>query len=160
MTFRIGHGFDLHRFSDDPSRPLILGGVEIPDHRGLIGHSDADAICHAICDALLSAAQLGDLGTHFPDTDEQWSGVASTLLLRDVVSLVHAQGWTIANCAVTVLAETPKMKSHREAMQDRLSAIVAAPVSISATTMEKLGPIGEGLCLAAEAVALLEKGSR
>ncbi|MEI7479499.1 MAG: 2-C-methyl-D-erythritol 2,4-cyclodiphosphate synthase [Actinomycetes bacterium] len=160
MSFRIGHGFDLHRFSDDPDRVLILGGITIPSHRGLIGHSDADAICHAICDALLSAAQLGDLGSHFPDTDPKWSGVASTLLLSEVVSLVHATGWSIANCAVTVMAETPKMKHHRAAMQELLEAVTGSPVSISATTMEKLGPIGEGLCLAAEAVALLEKDSR
>jgi 2-C-methyl-D-erythritol 2,4-cyclodiphosphate synthase len=139
---------------------LILGGITIPSHRGLIGHSDADPICHAICDALLSAAQLGDLGSHFPDTDPKWSGVSSTLLLSEVVSLVHATGWSIANCAVTVLAETPKIKPHRAAMQAVLQGLVGAPVSISATTMEKLGPLGEGLCLAAEAVALLEKDSR
>jgi 2-C-methyl-D-erythritol 2,4-cyclodiphosphate synthase len=160
MTMRIGHGFDLHRFSDDPARVLVLGGITIDGHRGLIGHSDADAICHAIADALLSAAQLGDLGQHFPDTDPQWKGVASTLLLREVVGLVHANGWSVANCAVTVLAETPKMKPHRAAIQELLESIVGAPVSVSATTMERLGPIGEGLCLAAEAVALLEKGSR
>ena len=117
MTMRIGHGFDLHRFSDDPSRLLVLGGVTIAGHRGLVGHSDADAICHALCDALLSAAQLGDLGTHFPDTDPKWSGVASTLLLQEVVALVHGEGWSIANGAITVLAETPKMKPHSTEMQ-------------------------------------------
>jgi 2-C-methyl-D-erythritol 2,4-cyclodiphosphate synthase len=160
MTMRIGHGFDLHRFSDDPARVLVLGGITIDGHRGLIGHSDADVICHAIADALLSAAQLGDLGEYFPDTDPQWNGVASTLLLREVLGLVHAKGWSVANCAVTVLAETPKINPHRAAIQELLEGIVGAPVSVSATTMERLGPIGEGLCLAAEAVALLEKGSR
>jgi 2-C-methyl-D-erythritol 2,4-cyclodiphosphate synthase len=159
MTMRIGHGFDLHRFSDDPQRVLVLGGITIAGHRGLIGHSDADAICHAICDALLSAAQLGDLGSHFPDTDPKWAGSDSTVLLGEVVGLVHAAGWSIANCAVTVLAETPKMNPHRHAMQTVLGQLVGAPVSISATTMEKLGPIGEGQCLAAEAVALLERDS-
>jgi len=153
---RIGHGFDLHRVSDDPERQLVLGGVTIAGAPGLIGHSDADVVTHALCDALLGAAGLGDIGMHFPDTDPTWAGADSLALLAHVVSLVHAKGWTIANGDITVIAEAPKLAPHRLAMQERLSGVTRAPISIKATTMERLGPIGEGLALAAEAVALLE----
>ncbi|MEI6700719.1 MAG: 2-C-methyl-D-erythritol 2,4-cyclodiphosphate synthase [Actinomycetota bacterium] len=158
MTYRIGHGFDLHRFSDESDRPLMLGGIFIPDHRGLTGHSDADAVIHALCDALLGAAGLGDLGTHFPESDPTFKDADSTVLLREVVSLIHGHGWKIANADVTVLAETPKLAPHRRDMEEKLSSITRAPISIKATTMERLGPIGEGLALAAEAVALLQNG--
>ena len=153
---RIGHGFDLHRVSDDPSRVLILGGVTILGAPGLVGHSDADVVTHALCDALLGAAGLGDIGMHFPDTDPTWAGADSLALLAHVVSLVHAEGWTIANADITVIAEAPKLAPHRLAMQERMSGVTRAPISVKATTMERLGPIGEGLALAAEAVALLE----
>ena len=158
MTYRIGHGFDIHRFSDDPSRKLMLGGVLFEGQRGLEGHSDADAVIHALCDALLGAAGLGDLGQHFPDSDPAFADADSSQLLAHVVSLVHSNDWVIVNADVTVLAETPKLAPHRKAMATRLSELTSAPISIKATTMERLGPIGEGLGLAAEAVALLQNG--
>ncbi len=160
MTYRIGHGFDLHRFSDDPNRKLMLGGVHLEGHRGLNGHSDADAVIHALCDALLGAAGLGDLGVHFPDNDPTYQDADSSGLLQHVVSLLHGEGWVIVNADVTVLAETPKLSPHRQEMESRLSQITGAPISVKATTMERLGPIGEGLALGAEAVALLQNGQQ
>ncbi len=153
---RVGQGFDIHRTSDDPSRPLVLGGVTIPGALGLVGHSDADVVTHAIADALLGAAGLGDLGQHFPDTDPGTEGVRSIELLTDVLGLIRAAGYTVGNVDATVVAEAPKLAPHRAAMEASLSAIVGAPVSIKATTMERLGPIGAGEAIAAMAVVLLE----
>lgn len=153
---RVGQGFDLHRVSDDPSRRLLLGGVHFEGAPGLVGHSDADVVAHALCDALLGATGLGDLGTHFPDTDPRYAGADSMTLLAEVVSLVHAEGWTIANGDVTVLAEVPKIGPRRAEIEANLERVVRAPISVKATTMERLGPIGEGLALAASAVVLLE----
>lgn len=153
---RVGQGFDIHRRSDDPNRPLVLAGITIPGALGLLGHSDADVVTHAIADALLGAAGLGDLGQHFPDTDPDTEGVRSIELLASVLGLTRAAGYTVCNVDATVVAEAPKLAPHRAAMEASLSGIVGAPVSIKATTMERLGPIGAGEAIAAMAVVLLE----
>ena len=152
---RVGHGFDVHPFTDDPDRVLVLGGVTFPGERGLRGHSDADVLAHACADALLGAAGLGDLGRHFPDSDPQWAGADSLALLAEVVRLVGAAGWTVANVDCTVVAEAPRIAPHREAMEAALSTAAGAPVSVKATTAEGLGAIGRGEGIAAQAVALL-----
>lgn len=152
---RVGQGIDVHPFSDDPARPLVLGGVTFDGATGLAGHSDADAVAHACADALLGAAGLGDLGSHFPDTDPQWAGADSLTLLAEVARQVQAAGWAPANVDCTVVLEAPKVAPHRSAMQRNLTEAVGAPVSVKATRAEQLGAIGrqEGiLCLA---VALL-----
>ncbi|MEL7210455.1 MAG: 2-C-methyl-D-erythritol 2,4-cyclodiphosphate synthase [Actinomycetota bacterium] len=156
MTQRVGHGYDIHRFSDEPDRPLVLGGVTIEGSRGLEGHSDADAIAHAAADAVLGPAGLGDLGRHFPDDDERWAGADSLTLLSEVVRLAGRDGWRVVNIDVTVVAQAPKLAPHREAMQQRLSDAAGAPVTVKATTAEGLGPVGRGEAIAAHAVALLE----
>lgn len=157
---RIGQGYDSHRFALD--RPLILGGVEIPDHPGLAGHSDADAAAHAVTDALLGAAGLGDIGTHFPPSDELWRDADSMDLLRRVASLVGAEGYRIINVDVTVITETPKIGPHVPAMQGKLSealGVPAASVSIKGKSNETLGWIGRGEGLAALAVALIQESA-
>ena len=156
MAVRVGMGFDLHAFSDEPGRRLVLGGVELAGERGLAGHSDADVISHAIADALLGAAGLGDLGEHFPDSDPAWSDADSLALLRRVVRLVAAAGWSPANADCTVVLEAPRLAQHRAAMQERLAAAVGAPVSVKATTAEQLGALGRGEGVACWAVALVE----
>ena len=156
MAVRVGMGFDVHAFSDDPARTLVLGGVELAGERGLAGHSDADVITHAVCDALLGAAGLGDLGDHFPDTDPAWAAAHSLRLLGRVVELVGAEGWRAANVDCTVVLEAPRLAPHRPAMQERLSSVVGAPVSVKATTMEGLGALGRGEGVACWAVALVE----
>ncbi len=153
VTPRVGLGFDIHPFSDDPGRPLVLGGVTI-EGRGLAGHSDADAVAHAICDALLGAAGLGDIGTHFPDDDPAYAGVDSTRLLARVVQTV-APEWEIGNVDVTVVIEAPKLAPHREEMERRLAEIVGAPVSVKAKRAEALGALGRREGVACFAVALL-----
>lgn len=152
---RIGQGFDVHPFSPDPSRPLVLGGIVFDGHAGLVGHSDADAVAHAITDALLGAAGLGDIGHHFPDTDPAWKRADSLSLLAAASALVRADGWSIANVDCTVVLEAPKLAPVREAMQDRLGAVVGAPVSVKAKRAEKLGAIGRSEGIACFAVALL-----
>jgi len=152
---RIGQGVDVHAFSDDPSRPLVLGGVEVPGSRGLAGHSDADALAHALADALLGAAGLGDLGRHFPDTDPAWAGADSMALLREVVAMVGREDFQVANADCTVVAETPRLAPHTDEMASRLSAAVGGPVCVKATRAEGLGPIGRGEGIACMAVALL-----
>ena len=152
---RIGEGFDVHPFSPDPQRRLVLGGVHIPDAPGLVGHSDADAVSHAITDALLGASGLGDIGLHFPDTDPQWKGADSMQLLAATVALVRAEGWRIANVDSTVVLETPKLAPYRSAMVDRLSEVVGAPVSVKAKRAEQLGSLGRREGIAVFAVALL-----
>jgi 2-C-methyl-D-erythritol 4-phosphate cytidylyltransferase / 2-C-methyl-D-erythritol 2,4-cyclodiphosphate synthase len=154
---RVGHGYDLHRLV--PGRPLILGGITIPHSLGLLGHSDGDAVCHALADALLGAAALGDLGRHFPDRDPQYAGADSTVLLGQVAALVRQAGFRLVNCDVTILAQAPHLQPWMGAMRERLAQATGLPparVSVKATTTEGLGPIGEGQALAAHAVALLE----
>ncbi len=151
---RVGQGFDIHRFADD-DRPLVLGGVNIPGERGLHGHSDADAVAHAVSDALLGAAGLGDIGQHFPDTDPQWKGANSVHILREVVAKVHAAGWRVSNVDVNVICERPKIAPYREAMQTNLTGVVGASVSIKGRRAEGLGSIGRVEGIACIAVALL-----
>lgn len=147
MSARAGIGYDSHRFV--AGRPLILGGVEIPHERGLTGHSDADVLTHAITDALLGAAGAGDIGTHFPDDDERWTGADSIELLRSVVQRLDG---TAVNADATVICEAPRLSPHREEMESRLSAALGAPVSVKATTNEGMGAIGRGEGIAAMAV--------
>jgi len=155
MSMRVGLGFDVHPFSDDMSRPLVLGGVVIPGHRGLAGHSDADVVSHAVADALLGAAGLGDLGERFPDDDPAWSGADSTALLGRVVAEVTSEGWRAANVDCAVVLEAPRLAPHRAAIQDRMSNVVGAPVTIKPKRAEGLGAIGRGQGVACWAVALL-----
>lgn len=153
---RIGHGFDVHPFSTEPGRPLVLGGVAFPGERGLAGHSDADVIVHAVADALLSAAGLGDLGQHFPDDDPALAGADSVRLLEQIVGELAAGGWTVGNVDCTVVAEVPKLAPYRDAMQERLSTVVGAPVTIKGKRAEGLGSLGRREGIACFAVALIE----
>jgi 2-C-methyl-D-erythritol 2,4-cyclodiphosphate synthase len=154
---RVGHGYDVHAFSDDASRPLILGGVTFAGERGLAGHSDADVIAHACADALLSACGLGDLGEQFPDTDERWRGADSLDLLQQVVDRVRASGWSPVNVDCTVVCERPKLAARRYEMSERLSDVVRAPVSVKGTRAEGLGALGRGEGIACTAIALVER---
>ncbi|HUQ38602.1 MAG TPA: 2-C-methyl-D-erythritol 2,4-cyclodiphosphate synthase [Acidimicrobiales bacterium] len=156
MSLRIGQGIDIHRFSDDPGRALVLGGVTITGGPGLDGHSDADVVCHAVADALLGAAGLGDLGAHFADDDERWRGADSTGLLTAVVERVAAAGWRPVNVDCTVVTETPKLAPHVAAMTARLTEVLGAPASVKATRAEGLGAIGRVEGMACLAVALIE----
>lgn len=156
MAVRVGLGFDVHAFSDDPDRPLVLGGVHVESGPGLAGHSDADVVAHAVADALLGAAALGDIGDRFPDTDPNWAGARSLDLLARVVDDVAASGWRPGNVDCTVVLEEPRLASYRRAMEERLGAVVGAPVSVKATTAEGLGAIGRGEGVACWAVALVE----
>ncbi len=154
---RIGHGYDVHKLVE--GRPLIIGGVEIPYEKGLLGHSDADVLLHAVSDALLGAAALGDIGSHFPDTDPQYKGADSLVLLREVCNLVRNQGFEIENIDATVLAQRPKLRPYIDEMRARISAYTNIDIdciSIKATTEEGLGFTGEGLGIAAHAVCLLK----
>jgi 2-C-methyl-D-erythritol 2,4-cyclodiphosphate synthase len=155
--FRVGMGFDVHRLVE--GRPLWLGGVNIPWERGLLGHSDADVAIHALCDALLGAAALRDIGYHFPDTDPRYKGIDSRLLLKYVMRLLDEQGYRLGNCDITICAEQPKLNPYIPAMQQELAECMgceAGQVSIKATTTEKLGYTGRGEGIAAYAVALIE----
>lgn len=154
---RVGQGFDIHRFSDDPNRPLVLGGVVFEQSRGLHGHSDADAIAHAVTDAMLGAAGLGDIGEHFPDTDPQWAGADSIALLRRAADLVRAAGWRLANADCSVVCETPKLAPRRAEMQARLSEAAGGPVTVKGRRAEGLGALGRGEGIACWAVAALER---
>jgi 2-C-methyl-D-erythritol 2,4-cyclodiphosphate synthase len=151
----VGQGFDVHPFSDDPARPLVLGGVEFPGERGLAGHSDADAVAHAVTDALLGAAGLGDIGQHFPDTDPELAGADSIGLLCRAVADVRAAGWAPQNVDCTVVLEAPKLAPRRDAIQERLTAAVGAPVSVKGKRAEGLGALGRAEGVACFAVALL-----
>lgn len=153
---RIGQGWDVHRLLE--GRPLILGGVTIPSTFGLDGHSDADILCHAITDAILGALALGDIGMHFPDTDPQWKGADSLILLRHVRDLAHDQGWRIVNVDTTVILERPKLKDYRLPIREQLAATLDLPVdvvSVKFKTAEKVGPVGEGRSAEAQAAVLL-----
>ena len=158
MELRVGEGWDTHALV--PGRRLVLGGVEIPFERGLLGHSDADALLHAITDALFGAAGLGDIGRHFPDTDERFRGADSIVLLKEAAARVRAQGWTLANVDSTVVAQAPKLAPHIEAMRTRIAQaleIAPAQVNVKAKTAEKLGPVGMGQSIEARAVVLLTR---
>jgi len=153
---RIGEGWDVHALV--PGRPLVLGGVAIPFERGLLGHSDADVLAHAITDALLGAAGLGDIGRHFPDTDERWRGADSMALLAQAAQRVRAAGWQIGNVDSTVIAQAPRLAPFIQPMVERIAqALDLAPgrVNVKAKTAEKLGPVGEGAAIEARAVVLL-----
>ena len=155
-NIRIGNGYDIHRLVSD--RSLILGGVKIPHEVGLLGHSDADVLTHAIMDAMLGALSLGDIGHYFPPSDAQWAGADSLMLLTQVYKLIRDRGWQIGNIDSVVVAERPKLKPHIDKMRDKLASVLhLSPnqVGIKATTNEKLGPVGreEGIC--AYAVVLL-----
>jgi len=154
---RIGQGFDVHALVS--GRPLIIGGVTIPHEKGLAGHSDADVLLHAICDALLGAAALGDIGRHFPDTDPAYKGADSRLLLRRVAQLLEAAEFSVANVDATIIAQSPKMAPHIPAMVANIAAdlgIDGGRVNVKAKTTEKLGFTGRGEGIAAEAIALVE----
>ncbi|MGN0707017.1 MAG: 2-C-methyl-D-erythritol 2,4-cyclodiphosphate synthase [Faecalibacterium sp.] len=154
---RIGHGYDVHRLVE--GRRLILGGVEIPFEKGLLGHSDADVLTHAVMDAVLGAAALGDIGQHFPDSDPAYAGADSLELARHVAELLHAEGWRLENIDATILCQRPKLAPHIPAMRKNLAAAFELPVqavSVKATTEEHLGFTGEGLGIAAHAVALIQ----
>ena len=152
---RVGQGFDVHRFSDDPGRPLVLGGVTVPGSPGLVGHSDADVVSHALADAMLGAAGLGDLGRHFPDTDPRFAGADSLALLAEVVELLRARGRRLVNADCTVVCERPALAGHSPAMEQRLAAVVGAPVSVKATRAEGLGALGRAEGIGCLAVALV-----
>jgi 2-C-methyl-D-erythritol 2,4-cyclodiphosphate synthase len=159
LPFRIGQGYDVHALT--PGRKLIMGGVEIPHHSGLLGHSDADVLLHAITDALLGAAGLGDIGGMFPDTDARWKGADSRLLLREAMAAVRRAGWVLGNLDATIIAQAPRIKPHVAAMQANIAAdLGAAPeaINIKGKTTERLGFAGRGEGIAAEAVALLMRG--
>ena len=155
---KIGQGFDVHALV--AGRKLIIGGVEIPYHLGLLGHSDADVLLHAICDALLGAVALGDIGRHFPDSDPRYKGIDSRELLRQVVKLVAAQGYRVANLDATIIAQTPKMAPHIPAMVANIAAdlgVALTVINVKATTTERLGFTGRGEGIAAQAICLLEQ---
>ena len=156
MKFRIGEGWDIHALVE--GRKLILGGVHVPYAKGLLGHSDADALLHAITDAILGGAALGDIGTHFPDNDVQFKGADSAVLLAEAVRRVRAQGLEIGNVDSTIIAQAPKLAPHSAAMRQRIAAILEVDltqVNVKAKTSEKMGPVGEGLAIEARAVVLL-----
>ena len=158
IGIRIGHGYDVHRLTE--GRPLILGGIHIPYERGLLGHSDADVLAHAVMDALLGAAALGDIGGLFPDSDERWRGADSLRLLEQVTALLAENGWEIGNVDATVLAQAPKLAPYIPEMRQKLAAAMgvdASQVSVKATTEEQLGFTGAGEGMACHAVALLSR---
>ena len=155
---RVGIGFDAHRFA--PGRACVLGGVDIPPPAGLLGHSDADVLTHAVMDALLGAAALGDIGQHFPDRDERWRGASSIAMLRDVARLLACHGWQPHNIDVAVQAEAPRIMPHAEAMRKNLAdatGLSPSAVSIKATTMEGMGAVGRGEGITAMAVATIQQ---
>jgi len=156
---RVGEGWDTHALV--PGRRLVIGGIEIPFERGLLGHSDADVLAHAITDALYGAAGLGDIGRHFPDSDDRFKGANSILLLAETARRVREAGWEIANIDSTVVAQAPKLAPHIEAMRARIAqalGLAASQVNVKAKTAEKLGPVGQGQAIEARAVVLLIGG--
>ena len=155
-NFRIGHGYDVHRLV--PERDLILGGVTVPFEKGLLGHSDADVLLHAVCDALLGALALGDIGKHFPDSDPQYAGIDSRLLLSRTAELIREKGWQIGNVDATVVAQAPRLSPYIQEMRENIATVLDLPldaINVKATTEEHLGFTGEGLGIAAHAVCLL-----
>lgn len=160
MPVRVGQGFDVHAFSDDPARALVLGGVRFDGERGLAGHSDADVVAHAVIDALLGAAGLGDIGQHFPDTDPAFAGADSMALLRRAVADLRAAGWLPSNVDCTVVLEAPKLAPRRAELQAGLTAAVGAPVTVKGKRAEGLGALGRREGIACFAVALVEGPSK
>lgn len=157
MQVRVGQGFDVHAYSADPTRPLILGGVTFDGERGLSGHSDADVPAHAAADALLGAAGLQDLGTHFPDTDPQWASANSLALLAAVAAMVRADGWEIGNIDVKVVCERPKLAPRKGDMEQHLTLAAGAPVAVSGRRAEGIGALGRQEGIAAWAVAVITR---
>ena len=158
MDMRVGQGFDVHAFAEN--RKLIIGGGDIPYDKGLLGHSDADGLLHAICDALLGAVALGDIGKHFPDTDAKFKNIDSRELLRDVAARIQSLGWKVGNVDATIIAQAPKMAPHIPAMTANIATdLGCAPdrINVKATTTEKLGFTGRGEGIAAQAVCLLSR---
>ncbi|OYU11604.1 MULTISPECIES: 2-C-methyl-D-erythritol 2,4-cyclodiphosphate synthase [unclassified Limnohabitans] len=158
MNFRIGEGWDVHALV--PGRKLILGGIEIPHTSGLLGHSDADVLLHAITDAVLGAAGLGDIGRHFPDTDAQFKGADSSVLLTEAMRRVRERGWELVNVDSTIVAQAPKLAPHMAAINASVAqalGVATDQVNVKAKTAEKLGPVGMGQSMEARAVALLHK---
>jgi 2-C-methyl-D-erythritol 2,4-cyclodiphosphate synthase len=158
VAIRVGQGFDVHPFTDDASRVLVLGGVAFPGSRGLAGHSDADVIAHAVADALLGAGGLGDIGQHFPDTDARWRGADSLALLRQVASLLRAEGWAVGNVDCSVVLEVPKLAPCRAQMEGNLSEAAGGPVTVKGKRAEGLGALGRGEGIACWASALVHHG--
>ena len=155
-NFRIGEGWDIHALVE--GRKLMLGGIEVPHSKGLLGHSDADALLHAITDALFGAAGLGDIGTHFPDTDAAFKGADSAVLLAEAARIVRAKGFLIGNVDSTIIAQAPKLAPHISTMRERIAGILGiAPdcVNVKAKTAEKMGPVGQGLAIEARALVLI-----
>ncbi len=160
MNFRIGEGWDVHALV--PGRRLVIGGVPVPHTLGLLGHSDADVLLHAITDALFGAAALGDIGTHFPDTDTRFRGADSVVLLAEAARRVRAEGWEIGNVDSTVIAQAPRLAAHIPAMRARIAealAIDGGQVNVKAKTAERLGPVGQGLAIEARAAVLLHRAA-
>jgi 2-C-methyl-D-erythritol 2,4-cyclodiphosphate synthase len=157
-ALRVGEGWDTHALV--AGRKLVIGGIEIPHDKGLLGHSDADVLAHAITDALYGAAGLGDIGRHFPDTDDRFKGANSILLLAETARRVRDAGWEIVNIDSTVIAQAPRLAPHIDAMRARLAQalqVMTAQVNVKAKTAEKMGPVGEGLSMEARAIVLLEQ---
>jgi 2-C-methyl-D-erythritol 2,4-cyclodiphosphate synthase len=160
MNIRIGEGWDIHQLVE--GRKLMLGGIEVPYSKGLLGHSDADVLLHAITDALLGAAALGDIGKHFPDTDAQYKGADSAVLLAKVAADIRALGYTLGNLDSTIIAQAPKLAPYMVAMRERIAAVLGVDVgqvNVKAKTAEKLGPVGDGRAMEARAVVLLFKAA-
>jgi 2-C-methyl-D-erythritol 2,4-cyclodiphosphate synthase len=158
VATRIGHGYDLHRLV--AGRRLVLGGMEISHPRGLLGHSDADVVLHAVSDAILGALGAGDIGQHFPDSDERYRGIASSELLKQVAALMSGRGWRVGNLDITIHAEQPRLGPHREAMRQRIATLLDVPaecVNVKAKTNEGLDAVGRGEAIATTAVVLLEQ---
>jgi 2-C-methyl-D-erythritol 2,4-cyclodiphosphate synthase len=154
---RVGIGHDTHRLSE--GRPLILGGVRIDHPRGLLGHSDADVVCHAVADALLGAAGMGDIGEHYPDTDPRWRGLDSTRLLAEVVARVEGSGWRTVNCDLVIHAQEPRLGPHKPAIRTNLARLLRvdeSAVNVKAKTGEHAGPVGRGEVIVCEAAVLIE----
>ncbi len=154
---RVGQGFDVHAFG--AGRPLWLGGVQIPHDRGLVGHSDGDALLHAVASALLGALGEGDLGSHFPSSDERWRGAASAVFVGHALARMRARGFTLGNVDATVIAQEPRLASHQAAMRGRIAALLEVPetaVNVKVTSTDRLGAIGRGEGIAAQAVVLIE----
>ena len=159
VGMRVGQGFDVHRYSDDPQRTLVLGGVRFEGERGLDGHSDADAVAHACIDALLAAAGLADIGQMFSDRDPAWAGADSLDLLRRAADAVRAAGWDAVNVSCTAVLDSPRLAPHRAVMEQRLSAAAGAPVTVTGRSSEGVGALGRGEGVAAMAVALVARHS-
>ena len=161
MQLRIGHGYDAHRFAEpSDNRPLMLGGVEVPHDRGLLAHSDGDALIHALCDALLGAVALGDIGRHFPDTDQAYKNADSAVLLQRVLGLVKNLGWSVVNADMTILAQSPRMAPHINAIRSRLATLLEVEldaVNVKASTTEGMGFVGRKEGLETHAVVLLSR---